>query len=263
MFRSMSVRISLITLCLFGLLAGSESWLSQQGVTVTSVASAQAAAEPDAESAAQEAKKSESMLVWLYNALGLRYVVSFLFLSFVFVAVLVMNLLGARRESVCPTMFAEQFEAHLNEKRFQEAYELAKNDESLLGKVLAAGMSKLSNGFEQTTTAMQEAGEDENMKIEHRLSYLALIGTLGPMVGLLGTVDGMIGSFTVIANSSTSPKPSQLASGISMAMVTTLVGLVLAIPAIAAFNILKNRFARLVLEAGTISGNLMGRFEKK
>src|SRR5207249_4301003 len=153
----------------------------------------------------------------------------------------------------------EAFEAHLNEKRYQEAYELAKNDDSFLGLMLAAGMAKLSAGYDQAMAAMQLVGEDEALKIEHRLSYIALIGSISPMVGLLGTVDGMVASFIVIATSPTAPKPSQLADGISTALVTTLVGLVLAIPAILSFNLLKNRFARLTFEVGTITEGLMSR----
>jgi biopolymer transport protein ExbB len=82
------------------------------------------------------------------------------------------------------------------------------------------------------------------------------------MMGLLGTVQGMIASFDVIAKSTSSPKPSELAVGISTAMTTTLVGLMLAIPAIAAYNILRNRVARLLLEVGITGENLMSRFEE-
>jgi biopolymer transport protein ExbB len=71
----------------------------------------------------------------------------------------------------------------------------------------------------------------------------------------------MVASFMVIARSSTTPKPSELAQGISMALITTLVGLVLAIPAIIAFSLFKNRLSRLTMEVGVITGNLMGRFE--
>ncbi len=108
---------------------------------------------------------------------------------------------------------------------------------------------------------MQEVGEEETMKLEQRLSYIALIGNLAPMVGLLGTVDGMIRSFQVIANGGATPKPSELAGGISTALFTTLVGLLIAIPAIAAYNILRNRLFRLLLEVGMLSENLMSRFE--
>lgn len=203
----------------------------------------------------------QSYLGWLYSALGPMYSVIFLFLSFSLVAVFVMNVLMARRDTILPQPLIDSFEAHLNAKRYQEAYDLAKNDESFLGKVLSAGLARLSSGYPQAIEAMQEVGEEENMRLEHRLSYLALIGTISPMFGLLGTVDGMVQAFEVIAHSQVSPKPSELASGIAMALVTTLVGLWLAIPAISAFNILRNRFARLVLEVGIVSENLMSRFQ--
>jgi biopolymer transport protein ExbB len=202
-----------------------------------------------------------SKLSWFYNALGPFYSIVFLGLSFCLVALVVMNLLGARRDNVVPLALVEGFEAHLNEKKFQEAYELAKADESFLGHVLAAGLAKLSSGYSQAIEAMQEVGEEENMKLEHRLSYISLIGAIAPMVGLLGTVDGMVDSFIVIAQATVAPKPSELAEGISTALVTTLVGLWLAIPAIVVYGILRNRMARLSLEVGVLSEGLMSRFQ--
>jgi biopolymer transport protein ExbB len=200
-------------------------------------------------------------LSWAYQSLGLGYSLVFLALSFTLVALFVMNLLTARRESVVPSDLVEGFEAHLNAKQYQEAYELARNDDSFLGKVLSAGLAKLSVGYSQAIEAMQEVGEEEDMKLEHRLSYMALIGTISPMVGLLGTVQGMIASFNVIATATTAPKPAELAQGISTALFTTLVGLFVAIPAIAAYSILRNRIARLVLEVGIVSEGLMNRFQ--
>jgi biopolymer transport protein ExbB len=224
----------------------------------------------DEQPAGGEAKATESTaapaqektyLAWMYEALGIFYSVVFLALSFTLVALLVMNLLTARREAILPVGLVEGFEAHLNEKKYQEAYEMAKGDESFLGQVLSAGLAKLSSGYQPAIEAMQEVGEEENMKLEHRLSYMALIGTISPMVGLLGTVQGMISSFSVIASRTTTPPPSELAKGISTALFTTLVGLFIAIPAIAIYSILRNRVARLVLEVGIVSEGLMGRFQ--
>ncbi len=205
--------------------------------------------------------KKMNYLTWAYKSLGLGYSLIFLALSFTLVALFVMNLLQARRENVLPTELIEGFEAHLNAKQFQEAYELASADESFLGKVLSAGLGKVSKGYDQAIEAMQEVGEDETMKLEHRLSYMALIGSISPMIGLLGTVQGMIASFNVIATATGAPKPSELAEGISTALFTTLVGLAVAIPAIAAYNILRNRIDRLVLEVGIVSEGLMSRFQ--
>jgi len=200
-------------------------------------------------------------LSWMFEALGISYMIIFLSLSFTLVALFVMNFLTARQENVCPLALIEDFELHLDGKQYQEAYELARNDDSFLGNVLSAGLEKLQSGYSQAIEAMQEVGEEENMKLEHRLSYMALIGTISPMVGLFGTVHGMIKAFNVIASGQGTPKPTDLAKGISTALFTTLVGLAIAIPAIAVYNILKNRVATLVLQVGITSEGLMGRFE--
>jgi biopolymer transport protein ExbB len=221
-------------------------------------AAAGGGAAPSADSAAAPVRKSQ--LRFYFDALGLKYVIAFLGLSFTLVALVVMNVLTLRRQAIVPMQLVEGFEAHLNEKRYQEAYDMAKNDDSFLGHVLSAGLGKLSTGYPQAIEAMQEVGEEETMKLEHRIGYIALIGSIAPMVGLLGTVDGMVQSFQVIAQSTTQPKPSELAEGISMALITTLVGLWLAIPAIALFGIMKNRMARLTLEVGILSEGLMSRF---
>ncbi len=210
----------------------------------------------------KESKQPKTWLEWVTGALGPGYLAIFFGLSFTLVTLLVMNLLAARRENVCPVVLVEEFEGLLEEKRYQEAYELAKSDESFLGQVLSAGLGKISKGYSYAIEAMQEVAEDENMKLEHRLSYMALIGTISPMVGLFGTVHGMISSFSEIAFSGSTPSASKLAEGISTALFTTLLGLAIAIPAIAFFNILKNRVARLVLEVGILSENMMERFEK-
>jgi biopolymer transport protein ExbB len=259
--------LSLMTLMLgafsLGTFAAPQPALAQEEEEAAAPVEEEAAPPPAAADAAPAsgAPGGESMLAWFFNALGWIYSVTFLAMSFMLVALFVMNVLQARRDNVVPVQLVEGFENHLNEKRYQEAYELAKNDESFLGQVLSAGLAKLKEGYAPAIEAMQEVGEEENMKLEHRLSYMALIGTIAPMVGLFGTVDGMIRSFMVIANSTTAPKPAELAAGISTALVTTLVGLFLAIPAIAAYNILSNRVARLVLEVGIISEGLMGRFQ--
>ena len=222
-----------------------------------------AAAEPAAGDASTDPAASPpttNLLFEYYDALGLKYTIAFLIMSFAFVAVLVMNFLSLRRDSIVPASLIEGFEAHLNEKRYQDAYELAKADESFLGHVLAAGLAKLSTGYPQAIEAMQEVGEDENMKLEQRLSYVALVGSLAPMLGLLGTVEGMVDSFRVIASSAAQPKPADLAKGIMKSLVTTVFGLYLAIPAIFFYGLLKNRLQRFGFEVGVMSESLMSRF---
>lgn len=203
----------------------------------------------------------QNMLMWVIGSLGYGYLFIFLALSVTLVSLFVMNMLAARRDTLCPQELVDSFDERLNEKDFQGAYDLARTDESVLGQVLSAGLAKLSRGYNKALEGMQEVGEEESMKLEHRLSYMALIGNLSPMIGLFGTVQGMIASFQVIATGGSTPKPSDLAAGISTALFTTLVGLAVAIPAIAAYNILRNRVSRLLLEVGVTSEDLMSRFE--
>jgi len=204
--------------------------------------------------------KQRNFLSWMIDALGWFWLLVFAALSFVMVALIMMNLLQVRRDVLLPNDFVEEFEQKLNGKDFQGAYEIARNDDSFVARVLASGMGRLSRGYPEAVEGMQEAGEDENMALEHRLSYLALIGTVAPMLGLMGTVQGMIASFEKISSSAVSPKPSELAEGISTALFTTLIGLGIAVPAMVFYSILKNRIQRLVLEIGMVSEGLMSRF---
>lgn len=244
--------------------AGSTGTAAAQDETAENPAAGAGAGGLPADAAATDTpavtEKSRSFLGWMVDALGWFWMLVFSMLSFVMVALIMMNLLQVRRDVLLPNEFVEEFEQKLNAKDFQNAFELSRNDDSFVARVLASGMGRLNRGYAEAVEGMQEAGEDENMALEHRLSYLALIGTVAPMLGLMGTVQGMIASFDKIAQSAVSPKPSELAEGISTALFTTLIGLGIAIPAMIFYSILKNRIQRLVLEIGMVSEGLMSRF---
>jgi biopolymer transport protein ExbB len=250
-------------LTIAGPLADEPAW-AQEAEAPAAAADAPAAdaSVVDAQAATPAAPQT-SYLAWVIEAMGWHYTIAFLAISFALVALFVMNILAARRENVVPPALVEGFEQHLNAKQYQEAYELAKADESFLGHILSAGLSRVSGGYDEAIEAMQEVGEEENLRLEQRLGYLALIGTISPMIGLLGTVEGMVESFMVIANTATgAPDPQELAKGISKALFTTLVGLYLAIPALTAYHVIRNRVSRLVLEVGVVSEGMMRRFRK-
>jgi biopolymer transport protein ExbB len=107
---------------------------------------------------------------------------------------------------------------------------------------------------------MEMANDDLTMEMEHRTTYLATVGTLGPMIGLVGTVYGMIKSFQVIAQAGSSPQASQLAAGISTALFATLEGIGLSIPAIFFYAVFRNRIARLSLEVAIAAELLIDQF---
>ena len=72
---------------------------------------------------------------------------------------------AARRDNVVPPSLVEGFEHSLTAKQYQEAYDLAKADKSFLGHVLSAGLSRVSGGYDEAIEAMQEVGEQENLRM--------------------------------------------------------------------------------------------------
>ena len=208
-----------------------------------------------------EDSEGESALFYYAKALGWVFGPAFLLLSFYFVSLLVMCLLQIRRAVVLPEDLREEFESHLDAKEYQQAYELVKEDDSYFGRVMAAGMARIQSGYSVAVDAIRETEGEQAMLLEHKVSYVSLVGAIAPMLGLLGTVSGMVGSFQVIAQSATAPKPAELAGGISQALVTTLIGLMIAIPATAAFSMLKNWLQVINAEIDSESLRLMSRFQ--
>ncbi|MBX3450504.1 MAG: MotA/TolQ/ExbB proton channel family protein [Planctomycetaceae bacterium] len=253
---SRRLALAVLSLTLLAVVSlGGESVFAQEAAPAA--AEAPAAAPAAAEPAPVE---EQSFLMWMIEASGL-FGFFIMLVSFVMVALIMMILLQLRRGNYLPPDLVEQFEQKLNSKDYQGAYELARANDSFLGRVLAAGMGRLSRGFDEAQAGMQEVGDDETMAMEHKIGYLALIGSIAPMLGLLGTIQGMVMSFRVIALSPTTPKPNELADGISTALFTTLEGLVVAIPAIVFYAVFKNRLQRFVMECSFVADGLMGRFQ--
>ena len=111
--------------------------------------------EAAADAAAEEEPAGKSYLTFLVEALGIKYVIIFLLLSFGLVALLVMCFMQFRKSVLMPPELSQEFEQHLENKEFQQAYDLAKADDSYLGRVLAAGMGRLQAGYPAAVEAMQ------------------------------------------------------------------------------------------------------------
>lgn len=210
---------------------------------------------------AQAAETEQSWLYWYITACG-PFAPVFLLVSIVFVTLTIMNWLAISRNAIVPPEMIEQFHAKWESKEYQEAYDIAKNSDSVLGKILAVGLINISTDVAATEQAIHDAAEEEVMRLEHRLGYLGTIASVAPMLGLLGTVWGMVKAFQVLAQTVT-PQASKLAEGISLALVTTQIGLLIAIPALVLFEIFKTRLARFVLELDVQTAYALKRFKQK
>jgi biopolymer transport protein ExbB len=201
----------------------------------------------ESKSSFSQADSSESILVWMARAAGPVFWVIAL-MSFYLFALIVWMALRYRGAVALPQSLVREIEHLLEHKRFSEAYHRLAADESLLARVLAAGVRKLPSGLPAAQRAIELSNEEATMQMEHRTTYLATVGTLGPMIGLVGTVYGMIIAFRVIATEGATPQASQLAAGISTALFSTLLGIGVSIPAIFFYSMFRNRIARLSLE---------------
>jgi len=202
---------------------------------------------------------SESFLAWMIRSSGMIGVV-IMIMSFYMIALIVWMGKYYRRPVAIPDRLVRELNELLAQKRFTEAYQRVTVDNSFLGRVLTAGVRKLASGTSAATKAMELANDEVTMEMEHRTTYLATMGTLGPMIGLVGTVYGMILSFQEIARAGSSPQASVLAAGISTALFATLEGIALAIPAIYFYAYFRNRIARISLEVAMTSESLLEQF---
>jgi biopolymer transport protein ExbB len=202
---------------------------------------------------------SESFIHWMRRASGPIGIV-IAAMSFYLIALVVWMAFQYRKAVAVPETMVREVSDLLAQKQFTEAYQRLSADRSFLARVLAAGVRKLPAGLAHAQRAMEMANDDVTMEMEHRTTYLATVGTLGPMIGLVGTVYGMILSFRVIATAGASPQASQLAAGISTALFATLEGIALSIPAIYFYALYRNRIARLSLEVALAAESLLEQF---
>jgi biopolymer transport protein ExbB len=208
------------------------------------------------ESAAGGEGPQESLALFMIKSLGIVFGPLLLAVSVALVALCVLLALDLRMSGAIPPGFVEEFTNIVNQRKFKEAFEMARSDPSFLGQVLTAGMSRLQYGLEDAREAAMNALESIKADKDQKNNYTAVIGTLGPMFGLVGTVYGMIKSFSVLATA-TQINPAKLADGIAHALVVTLFGIAISVPAIFFNAYFRNRITRLCMDVGHIADDLL------
>jgi biopolymer transport protein ExbB len=211
----------------------------------------------DAPAAAAESPvRNDGLFMHIVHSVGPFFFVVFLLISIGLVALIVLLAMDLRMASSIPPGFVEEFAETVNRRKFKEAYELAKEDGSFLGRALTTGMGRLQYGIEDAREATFNMVDSIRAAKEQLITYLATIGTLGPMIGLVGTVAGMIMAFMELGRGGT-PSPARLADGISHALVVTLIGVSLSVPAIFCHAFFRNRLIRISMDASNIADDLL------
>jgi biopolymer transport protein ExbB len=182
-------------------------------------------------------------------------------LSIYFVAQVIRLSMEFRVNEAVPPALIEKLEGLIKERKFQEAYDACRDDPSFVSRLIRTGIANLPSGRPEAKEAMSVMAEEVVVTMEARISYLATIGTLGPMIGLVGTIWGMIHSFQTIAFSGgAQPRADQVATGIATALFITLEGVSLSVPAIFFYAFFRNRIALIAMEATKIADRTIAAF---
>ena len=219
------------------------------------------APEPSDLSAA-EAPEGKEISLWRTIRAGGIIGLIILLESLVALGLIVEHFLTLRRSRFVPEVLEQQAQSLLDEGNVAAVLELCKGSQSLLGITMAVGLERHGGvfGFFNMQSAMQEAAEREVARMHRKLEYITFIAATAPMMGLLGTVMGMMSSFNVISITGGAAKPSQLAGGISEALVTTCMGLIVAIPTMFFASLFRNRIDSCVAETEAVCERLTSGF---
>ncbi|OQB80832.1 MAG: Biopolymer transport protein ExbB [Planctomycetes bacterium ADurb.Bin126] len=180
-------------------------------------------------------------------------------LSVVMVALIIQYFIQYRRTTIVPDTVREQIQAMFENKQYREAIDFTAADASFLSGTVNAALAEAGHGYPAMERALEEAAEERTTKMLRHVEWLNLLGNIGPMLGLLGTVQGMILAFIEIAKTGT-PKPADLAESIGMALVTTMQGLIVAIPSLSFYSIIRSRIDSLTSSAMLTAQELISNF---
>ncbi|GIW98071.1 MAG: TolQ-type transporter [Pirellulaceae bacterium] len=194
---------------------------------------------------------------------GTTVLIVLVVLSMVAVYLIVEQMLVLRRNEVMPAGLAEEVRQLLAAGRLKEADAACRRRPSPLSFVLLSGIAELDFGWQAMEKAMEDAVAEQAAKLFRRIEYLSVIGNLAPMCGLLGTVTGMILAFQQVAVNQGMAGAADLAEGIYSALVTTVAGLIVAIPALGAFAVLRNRVDQRIAETAYLAQHVFAPLRRR
>ncbi|RKY38949.1 MAG: MotA/TolQ/ExbB proton channel family protein [Candidatus Omnitrophota bacterium] len=169
-------------------------------------------------------------------------------LSILSLMIIIERLIYLYRIKIDSDEFLSRISSMVRRSQIEEAINTCEQTEKPLANILKAGILKIKEGKEEIKEAIKEAGREEILPLEKGLGALATIAHISPLLGLLGTVVGMINTFQVIQQGGYVVNPADLAQGIWAALLTTALGLSVAIPTYVAYNYLTMRVNNFLLQ---------------
>ncbi len=165
--------------------------------------------------------------------------------------------LRLKRDRLFPESLVKHAMELAEQGRAAEILSMVKASDTMFARLVGGALERGRYGIDAVRQEIQQLGENEIRRLRTRVGHVAVIATAAPMLGLLGTVIGMVQSFSVLGESKNAARPDELAAGISLALITTCQGLILAIPLIFVHMVLRDRVSAVSQEAAHIAEKLL------
>jgi biopolymer transport protein ExbB len=172
--------------------------------------------------------------------------------SVVAVTLIIQGFLRVRRSVILPQESNQQIEQLIAQRQYRELVEFTAADDSFVSRALSPALKRAPQ-IADMKEALETAVAEETSEQFRRLDYINVLANVGPLLGLLGTVVGIMDAFLAMRRAGGAAEVSALAQGISTALGTTMLGLILAVPCLIAYSVLRNKADRLTQEGAELA----------
>ncbi len=195
------------------------------------------------------------------DLLGQLLIIVLVLMSVFAIAFVIKLFLDHRRQNHTPQALYDQVTQMIADKKYREAIDTSAGESSYLGKLIHGALSEATGGYGAMERMIEEVADAETTRMLRPIEYLNVIGNISPMMGLFGTVYGMIVAFQSLVEAAGRPEPQELAAGISTALVTTFWGLIVAMPALAGYALIRNKVDAITSEGIVMAEELIRPFK--
>ena len=202
-----------------------------------------------AQAAAHHPPETFMEIVFSGGIVGIAIMVLIILCSIAALALSVEQVLTLRESVLMPAGLREKVQQQLAAGNLKGAFQACDAEPCFLSFLLRTSLSEAESGWSAVEKALEDAAAEQTARLMRRVEYLAVIGNIAPMLGLLGTVVGLLFAFHEVASTQGVARAADLADGIYHALVSTVGGLIVAIPAMALYAAFRNRVDQLAAEA--------------
>jgi len=179
------------------------------------------------------------------------------------VALAIEHAMTIRGPVLMPPGLADEVRQLLVAGRIAQADQRCRMEPSVLAYVLGAGLAEVDGGWPEVEKGAEDAVAEQSARLFRKIEYLNVIANIAPMLGLLGTVTGMIMAFREVALTQGAARAADLANGIYLALVTTVQGLIVAIPSLGAYAVFRSRVDQLVAEVTSTAQHVLAPLKRQ